>query len=51
MDRPLAFASGRPNTYSHLWPEDEDRTRTAVDSALLTGSRDTNVTHNAGQRG
>ena len=35
--------------YSHLWPEDEDRTRSAVDSVLLVTERDTNVTHKAGQ--
>jgi integrase len=33
--------------YSHLWPEDEDRTRSAVDSVLLASGRDTNVTREA----
>lgn len=33
--------------YSHLWPEDEDRTRAAVDSVLLAG-RDTDVTQKHG---
>jgi integrase len=32
------------DVYSHLWPEDEDRTRAAVDAVLGAGQRDTNVT-------
>lgn len=27
------------DVYSHLWPEDDDKTRTAVDSVLLLQSR------------
>jgi integrase len=29
-----AFASETLNTYSHLWPDSEDRTRAAVDTVL-----------------
>jgi integrase len=35
--------------YSHLWREDEDRTRAAVDSVLLTPRSDTALTSEHGQ--
>ena len=33
-----ASASETLDTYSHLWPDSDDRTRTAVDSVLLADS-------------
>ena len=29
-----ASASETPDTYSHLWPDSDDRTREAIDSVL-----------------
>ena len=33
---------------AHLWPEDEDRTRDAIDAVFPAGRRDTYVTHEGG---
>lgn len=33
-----ASAAMTLNVYSHLWPDDEDRTRQAIDALLLTSS-------------
>jgi integrase len=39
------------DVYAHLWPEDEDRTRDAIDAVFPAERRDTNVTHRAGKQG
>jgi integrase len=46
-----ASATETLDTYSHLWPDSEDLTRSAVDSVLLASEaeRDTNVTREPGQ--
>jgi integrase len=43
VQSPLGHASAAEtlDTYSHLWPDSEDRTRLAVDSVLLAGARST----------
>ena len=35
-----ASATETPDTYSHLWPSDDDRTRTAIDLALRSSGPD-----------
>jgi hypothetical protein len=39
------------NVYAHLWPDDEDRSRQAVDEALGTSSTDVPTVRPNGQRG
>jgi integrase len=37
------------DTYSHLWPDSEDRTRSAVDTVLGSSGLDTTLTRKAGR--